>query len=33
MEPEAGSPAAFQSFIEKDLAKWKTLSNVIKLAE
>jgi tripartite-type tricarboxylate transporter receptor subunit TctC len=33
MEPGAGSPAAFRAYIEKDLAKWRTLSNVIKLAE
>ena len=33
MEPGKGSPADFRAYIEKDLAKWKALRSVIKLAE
>ena len=33
MEPGAGSSAAFQAYIEKDLAKWKALRNTVSISE
>ena len=32
-EPGTGSPAAFRTYIENDLAKWKTLAKVVKLSD
>jgi hypothetical protein len=32
-EPGSGTPAAFRAYMERDIAKWKTVGETVKLPQ